>query len=495
MIKYVSPAGWDWDRPIAIPLKYSSRGLIGADRADFIKVAGHIFLPQIDSIKVARDEVPVHLIALGASEAYGPNRNGDAFPELACIRYYPTFTKFARFYRNHKNKPEQGHPHYGIVKAAAYNKAMRRVELLALLNAEKSACDRNGGLLADLELEKLAKDGDMDVSMACRVPNDECSFCHHLARTRKEYCTSEKCAAGGCRDNLTRVVKVAGDMHHLHVVNRHPTWFDISKVFRRADRIALGGIADYLDKAAADGMMLALEDMYKMAEDATAPLEVIAYQDGMPGEWNLRISGMLKLAYGLAAVEPQEARRDSEVYRAFAEDVQRPFNVEALGQPGTEKCAAALGALADRKIVLPLRDFSRLAGKQGLAKEAAQRLPGIYQRMIDDGSLDRRVEQNKFPVLEKLASVQSRTAANLGAEEYSLDKEAVRQRSMLSAMRGCSLPGPKTGFVKESVDNGESEQLARDYAIYKIAALQRIAAFDSDFGLTARMAIRQNYVY
>ena len=30
-LKYISPAGWDFDRPIAVPIKASSRGLIGAE--------------------------------------------------------------------------------------------------------------------------------------------------------------------------------------------------------------------------------------------------------------------------------------------------------------------------------------------------------------------------------------------------------------------------------------------------------------------------------
>ena len=49
MIKYISPSGWEWDRPIAMPISISSRGLIGNDRSDFIKSAGHMFLNEIDS--------------------------------------------------------------------------------------------------------------------------------------------------------------------------------------------------------------------------------------------------------------------------------------------------------------------------------------------------------------------------------------------------------------------------------------------------------------
>ena len=252
MVKFVSPLGWDFQERIVTPVKVSSRGLMGSDRAEFLKTASHAFLPQLDNVKFAKDEVPVHLIALGSSEAYGPNRNGDGFKEATCREHHDTFVKFAKFFRNHKNKAEKGDPFFGVVKASAYNEDMRRVELLCGLNAEKSAADRNGGFVADSELEKLARGEDLPVSMACRVANDVCSFCKHAARNRDEYCTSEKCAAGGCRTNLTRLVKVGGDLHHLHVDNPNPTWFDISRVFRPADRIAYGAKADYLTKSAED---------------------------------------------------------------------------------------------------------------------------------------------------------------------------------------------------------------------------------------------------
>lgn len=227
MVKIVNPGGWDFGRQIAQEIKVSSRGLIGNDRRDFLKVASHEFVDMIDNIKIAKDEVPVHLIALGAYEAYGPNRNGDGFKEAALKKYHPTFVKHAMWYRNHKNKDPR--KSYGIVKASAYNDPMRRVELLSLLNKEASAAERNGGFVADLELEKIARGEDIPVSMACRVPHDVCSGCGHKARTRAEYCTGQTCKYGGCKDNLT---KIAEDGHILSVFNPTPTFFDISKVYR-----------------------------------------------------------------------------------------------------------------------------------------------------------------------------------------------------------------------------------------------------------------------
>lgn len=491
-IKYISPAGWDWDRPVAVPMKWSSRGLVGTDRQEFIKTAGHAFDHLFDRIKIAADEIPVHLIALGASEFYGPNRNGDGFKMAACKANHDTFVKFARYFNNHKNKPEKGHPHFGIIKASAWNDAMKRVELILALNAEKSACVRNGGFVDEKALEKLASDQDLPVSMACRVPFDVCSWCGNKAATRKQYCTPEKCAAGGCKDNLARLIKVAGDMHHLHVDNPFPVWFDISRVFRPADRIAWGAKADWLTKAAADNGLFELAAAIKMAEDDSAPLEVILYQDGVPSTWTIKMAAQAKLAYGLAKLEEHNLG-GPEQYRAFTAAIQRPFPVEVLGEPGTTKCAEGLGALADRKIILSLRDFARLAGKEESYEKAAQHVPGVYGRMIEDGTLDRRIEQNKFQLSEKLAASAQRAAANLNAEEHSLEKEAVCHRTELAAIRGNALPDPKTVFEKTAEDV-DGENLARDYAIYKIAALQRIASFDLNFPLTVRYALRQNYV-
>ena len=488
MIKYVSPSGWDWDRPIAMPIPISSRGLIGSDRSDFVKSAGHMFLNEIDNIKFAKDEVPVHLIALGASEAYGPNRNGDGFKEATCKQHHQTFEKFAKFFRNHKNKPERGDPHFGIIKKAAYNDGMRRVELLVALNQEKSATDRNGGFVADQELEKLARGDDIAVSMACRVPYDICSWCGNQARTRADYCTTEKCAAGGCHSNLTRLIKVGSDMHHLHVDNPSPTWFDISRVFRPADRIAYGAKADYLTKAAEDNGLFELDDYIKMAEADSAPLHVIMYQQAdFPGIWNEKVSGQVKIAHGLSKLEQRNHNQNDEIYRAFDTE---PFNVEVLGTLGTTKCAEGLGALADQKIVLHINDWATLADKSEHVKEASEHLPGIYTRLINS-DIERRVETNPYPLSEKVASVAQRTLAASCRGSHSLDKEAVADRCMRSSLRNESIPTAILTDVNRVSE--DAEKLAVDYAIYKLAALSRIASFDSEFPLTARLCVSQNH--
>lgn len=503
MNKTISPSGWDFDGPIVLPLKIHSGGLTGHDRRQFTKRASgseNVFLPYLDSVKFAEDEEPVHMLALGAREAYGANRNGDAFREAVLKRAHDTFVKYAKPYRNHRNRPQEGHPWFGTIKLSAYNPTMRRVELLVGLNKTKSAADRNGGQIADRELEKLARGEDIPVSMSCRVTHDVCSYCHNKARTREEYCKAAACQAGGCADNLSKLVKIGSDVHHLYVDNPDPVFFDISSVFKPADRVAYSGRADYLHKAASDGGFVCVGGA-KAAEDLgiQAPLAVVLAQDIItPDAWTTAVTAQVKLAKAMALAERQkDAALSNEFGRAFMSNVQPEMNLEELGLAGNpEKIATALGALADRKVILPLRDFARMTKRAELADAAGPRLIDVYLRMAQDGSLDKRIAANPYAPSEKEAADRMRTAVVKWASLYSLEKSAVEQRCQLSAIRGYAAPTTKQAddAVKTAADSGPAEELARDYAIYKLAALYRISEFDTVFPLTVGLALTQNHV-
>lgn len=498
MIKQFSPAGWDMGSPVASMVKLASDGLRGNDRREFIKRASgseNVFLPYLDSVKMASGEVPLHLIAYGGYEKWGANRNGDAAMRNVLKAAHDTFVSHARFFRNHKNRPHEGHPHYGSVKLAAYNPTMDRVELLVGLFGTKEAADAGGGLLADNELHKLANDN-LAVSMAMRVPYDECSACHNKARTRSEYCKEASCPAGGCDKNLTKLVKLGRDAHHLHVQNHDPVFFDISHVYRPADRTAYGNVADYLVKAADDNGFIGIGGA-QAAEDLglVAPLHVILAQSDV--SWNTKTAEQVKLAHGLDVLErAKPIRPGDEALRAFDPALQSPLDFSKLGldpaSPAT--MAAGLGALADQGIVIPLREFARMTKRADLATAAAGRLPGIYGRMLADGSLEGRVSRNPYAVSEKLASVAQRNAAFAAADDYALTKSAASGRIVRSAISGQVVPVVKTGFDKSAADNPAAENLAREYAVYQLSALRRIAEFDTAFPLTARMAACQNAI-
>lgn len=498
MIKICGPAGWDFGEPTAAMVKVSSDGRLREnDRRQFVKRAAgseNVFLPYLDLVKFAKDEVPIHAIALGAYEKWGFNRNGDGFLERVLRKYHDTFVKFARQFRNHKNKDPK--ISFGTIKLSAYNPHMHRVELLIGLNGSEEAARRNGGLLADRELEKLAKGEDLPGSMACRVPNDRCSYCGNVASTREEYCKAATCQAGGCYDNLTKLVKVAGDIHHVGVFNDHPCFFDYSHVFRPADPTAYGGKADWV-KAAADGFFG--PGGVKAAEDLglAAPWEVILYQDReADGLYDPRLAAQVKLAHALAIVEQNPGLLPHpETRRAFTAGVQPPVDLDALDAgEDREKTAAALAALADRKIVLPLRDFARLAKRAELADAAAPFAAGAISRMVGDGTLESRLRRNPYAPSEKTASARQRSAAARLVSSHSLEPEAVRDRCLRSAARGQAAPDRKDVFQKWASQDRPAEELARDYACYKIAALQRIAEFDANFALTAGFACCQNQV-
>jgi hypothetical protein len=489
-IKFTSPYGWDFEQPAAVMLKMGSRGLIGNDRADFVKRASHLFLPQIDNLKLASDEVPVHLIALGSTEFYGPNRNGDGFKVATCRDRHDTFTKYAKFFRNHKNKPADGDPHYGQVKLSAYNEDMGRIELLAVLNGSKRAAAENKGLVADVELEKLANGEDISVSMACVVPFDICSCCGNKAATRNEYCTGSTCKAGGCSEKLAQLVNVDGELHHLHVDNPTPKWFDISRVYRPADRIAYGAKADYLTKSAtADNFVAVQADVVKAAY-STAPLEVLLYSDKKHEEWSEVEITQLKLAYALSKLEMQ-LDTNPDRYVGIAPDSQHITKVAAVYNKQPE---STLAALADRAIILSLSDYAVLTGQSEQVKSAARLLPRIYTYGLESEKLLHSIKQAGCRLIDALPSAAGKSLAVSVSPSLSLEKQAVDDRTTRAVIR--NLPTPQLSqWSTAELSSPSATKLAFDYAVYKLQSLYRIANFDANFPLTATRSLRQNRLH
>lgn len=433
---------------------------------------------------------------------HNSNRNGDGWKEAMLKRCHPTFVKFARSYRNHQNKNLA--KSYGYVKASAYNNAMRRVELLTMLNETKEAAERNGGLVADRELEKLARGEDLCRSMAARVPFDVCSSCGHQSRTRDEYCTEQSCLGphgekrGGCRHNLT---KMSADGHVLHVDNPDGVFFDISDVFRPADRIAYGSRADYLQKAASHQFLPGAE--LAEALGVTAPLAVILAQDD-PFGWSDRTRAQIKLAHALAELERRPIA--AELRDCFHPQLQGTWSEDQLhwlGPVGSQKSAARLGLLADNKILLGLNDFASWTGRQGWATKAATYLPRVYTHLLQLPDWERRVSQHPFQLSAADSAPLSALQARQWREKYSLDEEACRQRRMRGALRRYPSLGryqppasstADSAWTKQAEDAPQAKQLALDYGLYKLAGLARIAGFDQNFPLTVHLAMAQNCV-
>jgi hypothetical protein len=483
MIKVIQPHSQDFSEPVASLIKVSSRGLLGADRDAFIKRAGVDMVDQFSRVKFAADEIPVHMIAIGATEDYGPNRNADGFTRETCQRHHKTFEKFAKFYRDHLNKdPAKS---YGVVKLAAYNDAMKRIELLVGLNATKEAAARNGGLLADKEMEKLSRDEDIGVSMACKIPFDKCSSCGNKARTRAEYCDSVEngghCKAGGLKRNLGRVLE---DGHILHADNPDPSFFDISHVFRPADRIAY--ISGELQKVASAGVLSGAELAEQLGVSAPLAFDSAASK-------SRKLAQQVAVLEKLAAAELSIVGAPSswtQVALATAGSAQHPINFEACDNV---KLAEVLCALADAGVVLPVKDFLALTVKRAspeIAREVVGALDGIYTKLADDPDIISALENNAyFPAPS--APQKARLWAEKVALSHSVRPQAVEKRAYQAALRDVRT----IEFVREkTAGNTSAAALARQYAMYKLAAC---AALSEKYGfcwLTANHCVLQNYI-
>lgn len=482
MIKVIQNGAQDFSEPAAALIRISDRGLLGHDKQAFVKRAGAEFAEKISTIKFAKDEVPVHLIAIGATEDYGPNRNGDGFTRDCCRKYHHTFEKFARFYRDHANKnPAKS---YGVVKASYYNEPMRRIELICALNGSKEAAERNGGLIADKELQKLANEQDIPVSMACKIPFDKCSACGNLARTRNEYCDAIEngghCKAGGLKRNIG---KVLADGHVLHADNPNPSFFDISHVFRPADRIAY--VSGQLEKAACAGIVCGAELAEQMG--VTAP---VGYD--VRGASARRVNSQLAALHGLAAAERELHVTKMAGWQQMAAAVAAQDQLNP-GETQFFKAAEMFKALADRGVILSVRDFLGVTIKTAgdkLVTAVTAALPNIFEKLAADPRIVEDLTENQF-YPANTAPVNVRVWAEKVAHSHSLLHNNVEKRAYISAIRGVQ---PKVQQQQFGAKVGAAEEvLAKHYALYKIAAFA-VATENPNNLLTADHCVLQNYI-
>lgn len=475
MLKIISPTGFS-DEPLAQMVKSASRGLRGDDRARFQKRASGTLLHDLDAAieKLASGEELIHLLAIGATEDYSCNRNGDGFRRKVCQQYHPTFVKHARFYRNHRNKdPTQS---YGRVLSSGWNSDMNRVELFVGLNGTEKAAEANGNLVADKELEKLAAGKELAVSMACYVPFDVCSWCHNKAATAADYCRGLRqgghCKAGGLYDNMGSLVEVDGGLHHLHADNTEPKFFDISDVYKPADRIAY--VMGLMQKQAGRGPC-------KSAEAAEA-MGMLPPADVLP-ESDVRFSPLIKIAMYLAELEGCEVVGDAALSSQVSQDLPAGFSAF------TEKTATTMAAFGKLGIVLSPEAFATSLGqsptqaeKTGGAIRAVSRQ--IYSRLLRSGTLPTYLS-NAYHA--GVPDAETEKLASLLAPSQSLQPQWLPRRAALAALRGWS-PGVKTAAVTP-----EATELASHYAGYKLSAIEAAVSLGADFALTASLAVRQNY--
>lgn len=462
----------------------------GIDR-DWMQKRAAVMTKELATIRPEKGHSFIHLISMGAMEFSGSNRNGDAFNEKSAkfelpepkkgtpkiitldgglMQYHKTFTKYAHVFKDHQNKsPELAS---GSVVAEAYNPDMRRGELIIKVADDKWAP----------ELEKLARGEDTPVSMSCRVPFDICSVCGNQAASRREYCDHLKYEMGQ--------VKEGG--YQVFAINDRPCFFDISSVFRPADRIAYS-----LQKVAADGTPP--EDFISSAEIAdlwgiTAPRAVLLDMSPRP------VQEKLAALERMAAMEKQIEATG----RLYSPDIDAAAPSSALPSDTAETLRSAdwnglMGALGQANICLPVKDFFRLVlgnkydSVAGEMDNVQSLLPGMFSRMLksSDGVEDVTGMQSYDPATS-LVPKGVREAIDSLMPSMSLGEEPVRRRVSITIIKGAK---PVATLRKSSSDRKPSslaQYMARQYAGYQLA-FARTAEGAGD-RLAQGMAVLQNYV-
>ena len=259
--------------------------LFGPSDSVFEKTAAPTLLPEVSqyiaSLKPSKNAQYVLVNAMGASEYWGCNVNGDAFTEESLIHKpddwtgnplldkikakdwaygFPTFYN-AHPFAHHRNKDAKRA--FGEVELAAWHPRMKRVELVVRVDQDK--CQQFGGTGV---WDKLHAGQFVDVSMGTRVPFDTSSITLDWDMYRKAQATFNKTrhrSPGDAvlefhkellkrtghgipgvsitrndydeftRKNLNRILP---DGRKVFVFNDYPRFFDISFVFIGADKTA-----------------------------------------------------------------------------------------------------------------------------------------------------------------------------------------------------------------------------------------------------------------
>ena len=209
------------------------------------KYASETGLDYAATIQPVAGRTIIMVLAMSASEYYGPNRNGDAFtegpvkvrdqwavaPGETLVDYHHTFEELATVYKHHINKDPSNN--YGDVMKSFYNPVMHRVELfLSVDNARAS------DIIGRIGAKEFP-----GVSMGCRIDYDVCSICGHRAPTTADYCHH----VNGL-DPMYGMNKLTPEGLRCFVYNPRPRFFDISFVTRPADPIGF-----MMKKVAYDG--------------------------------------------------------------------------------------------------------------------------------------------------------------------------------------------------------------------------------------------------
>lgn len=427
-----------------------------------------------------KDTAMLHIIAMGASNKYGFNRNGDWFHSEVLDEYHPTFVSDAKVYREHANKAHNRD--YGDVVYSAFDpQGMNRVELL--LHIPK---DRGGYLY-----ERAKAGEDIDWSMACKVPFDICSCCGNVAPTVFEYCDC-------LRNHMTRWMPEKKEF--AYAINTRPKFIDISQVENPADkgaRLLEVIFPGDLEKAASTyGGQIIVPSAYRGQE----------YLGNDPGTIDPAIIGCLdKLALAedyIKTASMNELRANSMVnFGAYSgmghldqEDLDALWSVDTdsmMAMLSKSACMLSLPAFAayiNQDIREQTSDTTKLA--------MALFLPGIHSKIKRDGVNQELLAGVKAASNEKVnrqhyiskitKGIQEKLASSFSLSENYLNQR-VRRSYAIVPLDGSTIKDAFTKVATSGADREKAARLAEAYGHYQLASLAEAESRCGGFSVTPQI--------
>jgi hypothetical protein len=460
LIKFSCTDDWNWDvEPVQLIHSTNTLTKAGADNSELRaeKTAG-----QTNAL----------VIALGAYEGTGANRNGDIFKEAECLKHYKTFVKSGSkksdgtydgraLNRHHKNKPED--PKYGNIKAATYNNKMKRIELIIGMDNDKCA----------EEIQKLAEGKQINVSMAAKVAYDKCTWCGYEAKDDNHRCKHIPKSLGELNKR--------GEMCSMDNIN--PKWFELSIVGRPADRIGMS-----LKLASDNGYIKTAADYKSLYPGFVVPDE----------DYVIHISKYAaekrSLVKKLAAIEKhiegvlQSGPKDSKD-KYITEQKSKLNHADGISDDTLEELrkyepSKLLKALADNGIVFSPEDFVKylfgskaVHDKGDMFSKMKSHLPSMFSDMEEDG--DHEINEDKYEPSESgiIPSNILKMMRGLFDDHSLFDKPAHGRIMKITIVK--RLPVAKLHTKpsdKEISKEAAVKTLAKQYAAYKLAALRYLDA-------------------
>lgn len=433
-----------------------------------------------------------HLIAMGAAESYGYNRNGDAFSKQALADNHHTFVTNGHFFREHKNSdPKEA---IGKVVASCFNAPMNRVELIVHGHKKKAA----------KEYERAKSGKPSSYSMSCRVPFDKCSCCGNEAKRSSAYCDDLKNHMGQYRKEFKKFA---------FAWNPNPTFFDISDVANPADRIAHFLETRFNDDEmakAASVSGLFFSDQLATNAGVIIPDDTLGCVDPKHQTCLTKLAAIEQyVELALKDAVPKDARyhfvKEAAVF-SFQPNAYSEFDIEQLRQIEPDRL---LTGLAKRGAVLSFKPFCAYAlgmtlkqvNEDPVVKRASSMLPELF-RSLAESPADSGIEDLFSPDMSTSGCREADPIESLmdkvGDRGTIFGGPAKQRIMMIVSERGCNphmiCQIAKQASAQPEVD-AKAKNLAKTYGLYKVAFCAAVEqSLNKTIDDTAAMLILFNHL-